>query len=71
MFHDGFSDFTSDYGKHKCGNAYAFLAIYQKTEDEEYFKKAKLFCNFICDYGKHQCRTPERPFSKSISFLDQ
>ena len=58
------------------GNAYAFLAMYQETGDEEYLKKAKRFCNFVCDYGKHQCRTPDRPFSLfegmsgTVYFLD-
>lgn len=59
-----------------CGNAYAFVALYQSTNDDTYLKKARVFTQFVLEFGKHGCRTPDRPYSLfegmcgTIHFLD-
>lgn len=45
------------------GNAYAFLALYEATQDGRYLNRAKHFCRFLFDYGDHNCRLPDRPYS--------
>lgn len=45
------------------GNAYAFLAMYQLTQNKLYLYRAIKFAEWCFNYGKHGCRTPDRPFS--------
>ncbi|XP_030846676.1 lanC-like protein 2 isoform X1 [Strongylocentrotus purpuratus] len=46
-----------------AGNAYAFLALYQATKDEQYLYKACKFAEWCMDYGKHGCKLADRPYS--------
>ncbi len=45
------------------GNGYAFLRVYQITNEEKYLYRAIKFGEWCFDYGQHGCRTPDRPFS--------
>ncbi|KRX37215.1 LanC-like protein 2, partial [Trichinella murrelli] len=46
-----------------AGNGYAFLAMYQLTDDLKYLHRALKFAEWIFDYGKHGCRIADRPYS--------
>lgn len=46
-----------------AGNGYAFLRMYQVTQDCMYLHRAAKFCEWCFDYGQHQCRVADRPFS--------
>ncbi|KRZ34102.1 LanC-like protein 2 [Trichinella pseudospiralis] len=46
-----------------AGNGYAFLAMYQLTDDLKYLHRALKFAEWIFDYGKHGCRIADRPNS--------
>ncbi|XP_014482448.1 PREDICTED: lanC-like protein 1 isoform X2 [Dinoponera quadriceps] len=45
------------------GNAYAFLHLFQHTQDIKYLYRACRFAEWCFHYGTHQCRAPDRPFS--------
>ncbi|XP_054152895.1 lanC-like protein 2 [Oppia nitens] len=46
-----------------AGNGYAFLRLYQLTNDVKYYYRAVKFGLWCGRYGEHGCRTPDRPFS--------
>ncbi|XP_038604958.1 glutathione S-transferase LANCL1 [Tachyglossus aculeatus] len=46
-----------------AGNAYAFLALYNLTQDVKFLYRACKFAEWCLDYGEHGCRTPDTPFS--------
>ncbi|KAF5922624.1 hypothetical protein HPG69_017998 [Diceros bicornis minor] len=46
-----------------AGNAYAFLALFNLTQDVKYLYRACKFAEWCLDYGEHGCRTPDTPFS--------
>lgn len=46
-----------------AGNAYAFLAMYQLTQNKLYLYRAIKFAEWCFNYGKHGCRPPDTPFS--------
>ncbi|CAN7996350.1 unnamed protein product [Ixodes hexagonus] len=46
-----------------AGNAYAFLRMYQLTQEVKYLYRAAKFAEWCFDYGHHNCRTADRPFS--------
>uniref|UniRef100_A0A2D4NSY6 Glutathione S-transferase LANCL1 n=1 Tax=Micrurus surinamensis TaxID=129470 RepID=A0A2D4NSY6_MICSU len=46
-----------------AGNAYAFLALYNLTQDMKYLYRACKFAEWCLSYGQHGCRTPDTPFS--------
>ncbi|XP_063778521.1 lanC-like protein 2 [Pseudophryne corroboree] len=45
------------------GNGYAFLYLYNHTQDKKYLYRACKFAEWCLDYGKHGCRIPDRPYS--------
>ncbi|XP_067144208.1 lanC-like protein 2 [Centruroides vittatus] len=45
------------------GNAYAFLVLYQLTDEKRHLWRALKFAEWCFDYGKHGCRIPDRPLS--------
>ncbi|KAG5850929.1 hypothetical protein ANANG_G00087600 [Anguilla anguilla] len=46
-----------------AGNGYAFLALYQQTQEKKYLYRACKFAEWCLDYGTHGCRIPDRPYS--------
>ncbi|XP_067291006.1 lanC-like protein 2 [Pseudorasbora parva] len=46
-----------------AGNGYAFLSLYQLTQDKKYLYRACKFAEWCLDYGTHGCRIPDRPYS--------
>uniref|UniRef100_A0A672GWT5 Glutathione S-transferase LANCL1 n=1 Tax=Salarias fasciatus TaxID=181472 RepID=A0A672GWT5_SALFA len=46
-----------------AGNAYAFLALYRRTQDPKHLYRACMFADWCMNYGKHGCRTPDTPYS--------
>uniref|UniRef100_K7G404 Glutathione S-transferase LANCL1 n=1 Tax=Pelodiscus sinensis TaxID=13735 RepID=K7G404_PELSI len=46
-----------------AGNAYAFLLLYNLTQDTKYLYRACKFAEWCLSYGQHGCRTPDTPFS--------
>ncbi|XP_041423508.1 lanC-like protein 2 isoform X2 [Xenopus laevis] len=45
------------------GNGYAFLLLYNHTQDKKYLYRACKFAEWCLEYGKHGCRIPDRPYS--------
>ncbi|OCT75991.1 lanC-like protein 2 [Xenopus laevis] len=45
------------------GNGYAFLSLYNHTQDKKYLYRACKFAEWCLEYGKHGCRIPDRPYS--------
>lgn len=45
------------------GNAYAFLLLYQLTNEKRYLWRAMKFAEWCFEYGKHGCRIPDHPLS--------
>uniref|UniRef100_A4IIE7 LanC-like protein 2 n=1 Tax=Xenopus tropicalis TaxID=8364 RepID=A4IIE7_XENTR len=45
------------------GNGYAFLSLYNHTQDKKYLYRACRFAEWCLEYGKHGCRIPDRPYS--------
>ncbi|PIK37863.1 putative lanC-like protein 1 [Apostichopus japonicus] len=46
-----------------AGNAYAFLALYQATDDHKQLYRACKFAEWCLDFGTHGCSVPSRPHS--------
>lgn len=46
-----------------AGNGYAFLRMFQLTNEYQYLYRAIKFCEWCFDYGKHGCRIADRPLS--------
>ncbi|KAL1006341.1 hypothetical protein UPYG_G00071080 [Umbra pygmaea] len=46
-----------------AGNAYAFLSLFQLTQEKKYLYRACKFGEWCLDYGTHGCRIPDRPYS--------
>ena len=45
------------------GNTYAFIRLWNVTNEPEYLYKAARFAEWCFDYGSRGCRTPDRPLS--------
>ena len=45
------------------GNGYAFLGMFQLTNDLKYLWRGIKFAEWCLDYGRHSCDKPDRPFS--------
>lgn len=45
------------------GNGYAFIRLYQLTNDQKHLYRALKFAEWCCNYGQHGCRTPDTPYS--------
>lgn len=45
------------------GNAFAFLTLFNLTQDMNYPYRAFEFAEWCLDYGEHGCRTSDAPFS--------